>query len=252
LSPRALPTDRYVSVLHQALVCELQNTGWGVTLLPADDLGIGLRAVGAVILSGVEEGDARVARCREVGVPFVGVGYLGPECFTVVPDDTEGPRLVVRHFHQSGRRSLGFLSSLAYDRGPAMALRALAVAEQARALGLDLRVIDARPDVTSTLAGYRTIMRAPALLDGLDSLFCDTDEHALGVLAALADLGVPCPSQISVAGFDDLPGLSRSLTTVRQDFAGIAREAVALIAEAREGRPPRRVVVPVTLQVRAT
>jgi LacI family transcriptional regulator len=252
LSPRALPTDRYVSILHQALVRELQNTGWGVLLLSAGELLDGLGSVGTVILSGIEEADARVGLCRKAGLPFVGIGYLGSDCFAVVPDDAEGPKQAVRHFHAMGRRSLGFLSSFAHDRGPAMALRAKAIEDEAKASGMTLRVIDARVDVTSTLAGYRSVMQNPGVLDGLDCLFCDTDEHALGVLAALDDLGVPYPGRITVVGFDDLPGLSRQLSTIRQDFSEIARAAVALTVEAQEGLLPRRVVVPVSLQVRGT
>ncbi len=69
--------------------------------------------------------------------------------------------------------------------------------------------------------------------------------HALGAVAAIRDLGLRVPDQISVGGFDDLPGLSRHLTTIRQDFAEIARTAIALTEEARDGAPPRMVTVPV-------
>jgi LacI family transcriptional regulator len=250
LSPDALPTDRYVSLLHQSLIAALQATGWGVTLLPAEGLAARLPQVGAVILIGIEEDDSRIALCRAAGLPFVVVGYLDdPAVFRVVPDDDGGPRLAVRHFHGLGRRRLAVMSS---DDGPAGTLsrRARAAEDEALALGLTVTRITAARNATSTLSGYRTATRAADMLAGADCLFCDTDEHALGALAALEDQGLPVPGRISVAGFDDLPGLSRHLTTVRQDFARIAAEAIALTQEARDGAPARVVTVPVSLIVR--
>lgn len=253
LSRDALPTDRYVTILHQSLLKELGVSAWGVTLLPADQLQDGLSAVGAVILIGVNADDARLALCQDLGVPFVAIGYVDdPDVFRVVPDDAGGARLVVRHFHQLGRRRFAIMSSYSTGHGPAMSRRAHAATDEARRLGLGVTQFDALPDVTHTLSGYRTVLRGQDRLADIDCLFCDTDEHALGAVRALADLGVAVPGRITVAGFDDLPGLSRELTTVHQDFAEIARQAIALTAEARAEAPARTVVVPVALMIRGT
>lgn len=253
LSRDALPTDRYVTILHQSLLKELGASGWGVTLLAADELEAGLAGVGAVILIGVNEDDARLALCRSLGVPFVAIGYVDdPQVFCVIPDDDGGARMVVRHFHALGRRHFAIMSSYATGHGPAMSRRARAATDEARALGLSVTRIDALADVTHTLSGYRTVLRGAALLADADCLFCDSDEHALGAVRALADLDIAVPATISVAGFDDLPGLSRELTTIRQDFPAIARAAIALTAEARADDPARTVVVPVQLMLRRT
>lgn len=251
LSRDALPTDRYVSLLHQALLETLDASGRGVMLLPAASLEAGLGRVGAVILIGVAEGDPRIALCRRRGVPCVAIGYVpDPDAFSVVPDDEGGARAVVGHFHRLGRRRLVVLSGA--RPGEPLGVRALAAQDEAARLGLGFAHLSAPRDATHTLAGYRAILRAGAALEGCDALFCETDEYALGALAALRDGGVAVPSRIAIAGFDDLPGMAERLTTVRQSFPEIAEAALRLRDEAVAGAPARKVVVPVRLVVRET
>jgi LacI family transcriptional regulator len=253
LSRDALPTDRYVTLLYQNLVQQLDDSGWGVTLLAASELVARLATVGAVILIGVEDHDPRVALCKRAKMPFVAIGYLSePDVFCVTPDDADGARQVAAHFHGLGRRRLAMMSSFNRGHGPAMGIRADVAMSHAARLGMTVTHIDAEPDITSTLCGYRTAMRHKDRLAAADCLFCDTDEHALGAAAALRDLGLRIPQDISVAGFDDLPGLSRHLTTIRQDFAEIARATMLLREEAILDAPARKIVVPVQLIVRDT
>jgi LacI family transcriptional regulator len=253
LSRDALPTDRYVTLMYQALVSELDSSGWGVTLLAPDDLAARLPSVGAVILIGVEEHDPRVNLCRTADVPVIAIGYLSDtNVFSVVPDDADGARQVVQHFHATGRKRLLMMSSFTKGAGPAMGRRATAALATAYDLGMSASLIETAPGITSTLSGYRTARQHEAALRTADCLFCDTDEHALGALAAFEDIGIAVPDALRVAGFDDLPTLSAGLTTVQQNFREIARQTIALRQEALAGEPARNVVVPVTLMVRGT
>lgn len=253
LSRDALPTDRYVTLLYQNLVQQLDESGWGVTLLAASELAARMAMVGAVILIGVEHNDPRPALCKRAKVPFVAIGYVtDPEVFSVIPDDADGARQVVAHFHSLGRRHFAVMSSFNQGEGPAMGIRADVAKAEAARLGLSVTHLDALKDITNTLGGYRSTMRHKEKLAGIDCLFCDTDEHALGATSALRDLGRRIPQDISVVGFDDLPGLSRNLTTIRQDFAEIARSTIILREEAILNAPARKIVVPVQLILRQT
>jgi LacI family transcriptional regulator len=253
LSRDALPTDRYVTLLYQNLIQQLDNSGWGVTLLDAAELLDRLGTVGAVILIGVAEHDPRVAQCKAAKMPFVAIGYVSePDVFSVIPDDADGARQVVAHFHALGRKRLAIMSSYNHGHGPAIGRRAESAQAEADRLGLGVIHLEAVRDVTNTLCGYRTAMRFKETLTDIDCLFCETDEHALGAWSALQDIGLRTPQDITVAGFDDLPGLSRHLTTIRQDFAEIARSTIILREEAIIGSPARRIVVPVTLIHRDT
>lgn len=257
LSGCSLPTDRYVSLLHQSLVLELSALGWGARLVTPEELPNQLDEVGALVLIGVSEHDPRIEACRSAGLPLAAIGYpADPTVPSVVPDDADGARQAITHLVQQGRKQLALLSSVNASGGyPAMRVRRDAALATASALGVSMLTIEAESDVSSTLAGYRTVIRSAEPLKGVDGLFCDTDEHALGAIAALRDCHLNVPHDVSIVGFDDIPGFSGSLTTVRQDFRGIARAAVALCHSAEDRPVGHNIdphVVPVTLIPRQT
>jgi DNA-binding LacI/PurR family transcriptional regulator len=83
------------------------------------------------------------------------------------------------------------------------------------------------------------------------------DHCAAGLLQTARGCGVDVPGELSVVGYDDshVAGLSSiALTTVAQDAAALAVEAVTLaIGRAEDGeRVPQEVVVPPRLVVRST
>lgn len=253
LSNADLETNRYVTVMHQALLTALGASGYGVSLLAPETLEQHIHHVGMVLLVGAKTDDPRVELCKAAGKPFVVIGYINdPTVFSVVPDDDDGGRQVAQHFHRIGRQNMMIMSSLHIDLNQAKAKRALAATRTAQTLGLSVMQIDTQPSPTDTLSGYRTIMHAAPEFVAIDCLFCDTDELALGAITALQDLGHQVPGDINVAGFDDLPGLSDHLTTVRQPFHAIAQGAIDLRAAAISGASGRHIVVPVNLMVRDT
>lgn len=70
---------------------------------------------------------------------------------------------------------------------------------------------------------------------------CSNDVMAIGVIRALLEHGVRVPDDMSVTGFDDMPGMSNlypPLTTVRQDFDSLGtmamKEALFLMGEEAE------------------
>ena len=96
----------------------------------------------------------------------------------------------------------------------------------------------------------RALLRRP---DPPDAIFCLNDWMALGALRALADEGVAVPTDIAVAGFDDIEEgryHRPELTTVAPDKAEIARQAVArLTARLRPGPQPPAAEVTVAHQL---
>lgn len=81
------------------------------------------------------------------------------------------------------------------------------------------------------------------------------DDMAIGLVRALESAGRRIPDDISVVGFDDVPVaayLHVPLTTVRQDFAEIARQGMLRLVDEIEGRPvlSRRAALPLDLVVR--
>lgn len=101
-------------------------------------------------------------------------------------------------------------------------------------------------------AGYA----AGGALATASAVFCANDQMALGLLRAFADSGRGVPEDVAVIGFDDVPEAANfrpPLTTVRQDFAGLARRAVDLLVAGIDGADtPASTVVPTTLIERSS
>jgi LacI family transcriptional regulator len=71
-----------------------------------------------------------------------------------------------------------------------------------------------------------------AITPQLSAIFCNNDEMAAGVIAAVFEQGLRVPEDVSVAGFDDIPlscQIWPSLTTVRQPIYRIAQTATEIL-----------------------
>jgi len=93
--------------------------------------------------------------------------------------------------------------------------------------------------------------RAPEV----DALFCFTDALALGALHALAVAGRRVPSEIAVAGYDDIweaAYFAPALTTVGSDKSELARTAIDLLVRriADPERAPETITLPYEVIVR--
>jgi DNA-binding LacI/PurR family transcriptional regulator len=85
------------------------------------------------------------------------------------------------------------------------------------------------------------------------ALICQSDQLALGALAAADQLGLAVPADLSIVGFDDIEAASHTsppLTTVRQPLRYKGIITGQLVAEALAGEPERQVVLPAELVVR--
>jgi LacI family transcriptional regulator len=74
----------------------------------------------------------------------------------------------------------------------------------------------------------------------LTAVFAASDTMALGVLAELRRQGVRVPDDLSVAGFDDIPGLefiNPTLTTVHVPMAELGAAGVARLLNELDGNP---------------
>ncbi len=81
-----------------------------------------------------------------------------------------------------------------------------------------------------------------ALLVGPDrpsALFVSNNQMLIGAMQALADLGLSCPEDVSLAGIDDFPWadvFTPRLTTQRQPIGALANHAVRLLHARMQGR----------------
>lgn len=87
------------------------------------------------------------------------------------------------------------------------------------------------------------------------AVVCASDAIAAGVLLALSESGISVPKEVSVIGFDDVPGsafLIPPLTTISQPIYEKGQQAASILIDAIEGRSsgPVHVRLPAKLVVR--
>ncbi|WP_264775720.1 LacI family DNA-binding transcriptional regulator [Deinococcus aetherius] len=247
LAAQDLTFSPYHVLLRRAL--EGHTAPLGVQLVDLrDDLGGVARLPSAVlVLHAQGDDDPRLRLLRGRGVPAVLVGHQ-PGSFWVAPDDEGGGYLATTQLLRAGHRRLAYLG-----RGPSQVAqdRERGCLRAAREAGAEVIPIEA--DFT-VLSGYRALRRAWEGGARFTACFAQSDESAVGAVAALEDLGLRVPGDVSVVGFDGLPELPLPvpLTTVAQDIPRLARTALSLMQEATSGQPPRGEFIPVQLIPGAT
>jgi DNA-binding LacI/PurR family transcriptional regulator len=156
-------------------------------------------------------------------VPVVVVARRVRGVDAVRSDDVAGAAMGTDHLIGLGHRRIVYLDG---GRAPGAAERRRGYQRSASAGGLSASMspggLTEREGATAA-----TAMLASGNLP--TAVFAFNDRCALGVQDVLIRHGIAVPQQVSVLGFDDIPmaGLAHvSLTTIRQDSAGLARAAV--------------------------
>ncbi|HEY7928318.1 MAG: LacI family DNA-binding transcriptional regulator [Candidatus Dormibacteria bacterium] len=168
-----------------------------------------------------------------------------------VPDNRGGARLVTEHLLSLGHRSIAMIGGPPSIRTSRE--RERGYLEAMDAAGADPYV--ATSDFSRS-GGAEAMSRVLARRERrITAVFVATDSMAIGALTELRRRGLEVPDDISVAGFDDIPGLDvvhPSLTTVRVPMAEIGSAGVTRLLALLNGEPgrPRVRVHPVTLMVR--
>jgi LacI family transcriptional regulator len=104
-------------------------------------------------------------------------------------------------------------------------------------------------------SGYAAALRLLQMLPRPTAIFASNDLLACGTLSAAEHLGLRCPEDISVVGFDNLEFVEHTapaLTTVHQSGYQIGATACRILLEriANRDKPPEHIVLPTELKVR--
>jgi DNA-binding LacI/PurR family transcriptional regulator len=169
----------------------------------------------------------------------------------VVADNAIGGRLVAERMASAGHRRLAFIGDLVADTvrerwGGFSRLAAELTGEvpfKYDVKGED-RLGDWGMEVRSAVVRIVKRKVRPT------AVFCSCDAIARHAMRAFAEAGLSVPRDVSIVGFDDDPiaeWTTPALTTVRQDFSAMGREAVkALVARIAKPAAPGAVLnVPV-------
>lgn len=209
------------------------------------------RLTDGLVLLGAHDDDLRLQYLQDQGVPYVLLGHR-PETACVAPDDVDGGRQVGEHLLRLGHQRIAFLAGGLHSQASHDRLVGLRTSLEAAGVGFNNET-DLFEGGNNDLEAYRVTRRL--LEDGLDAtaVFAASDEMASGVVAAIRDVGLQVPYDISVVGFDDIEEIAGDwLTTVRQDVGRLSDAAVSLLQEMMEGGPKDSVLLPVQLIPRST
>ena len=200
------------------------------------------------------------ALARARGIAFVGGDVRSdPDSSWVAIDDEAGGVLLGRHLADLGHRDVAVVVETNAPAGsevvelPAAAVAFPDYAARLRGLRQSLPgtltlVSGGHNAVASGAAAARWLMAQPEPPTAVVAL---SDVLALGVLAALAELGTAVRAEVSVCGFDDIAEAApRDLTTVRQPIRERGRAVGRLLVEQDAG--PRQVLLPISLVVRGS
>lgn len=174
----------------------------------------------------------------------------GQEFHPISVDQQLGARLATRYLIELGHREI------VHVRGPQDWFDA-----QQRYVGWRAELEDAGVAVPEPIDADWSAARGFEIgrelaREGLPSaVFAANDQLALGLLRAFFEAGVSVPGDVSVVGFDDIPGsayFSPPLTTVRQEFDRLGRKAIGMLLAAIDGEPLDHTPIPPRLVVRGS
>jgi LacI family transcriptional regulator len=160
------------------------------------------------------------------GLPTVLMNTVldGDDYAALSVDNHGGVRLLMKHLIDGGHRRIAFIQGPPKNRD--VAEREAAYLQQVAEHGLEPIVL---PGDFNEESGYRAGEQLLAMSSRPDAVFAANDMMAIGCMAAIRDAGLRIPTDIAVAGFDDVPMaryVTPALTTVRVSIAELGKEAL--------------------------
>lgn len=154
---------------------------------------------------------------------------------------TDAGAAMTRHLLARGRQRIAFAAA---QLDPRVMQRLYGWRTALQAVGLYDRALEFLHPAPSSLALggalFEQIMRQRPAVDAI--FFCN-DDLAQGALMAALRLGISVPSQVAIAGFNDLTGSDQmvpTLTTVRTPRARIGEAAAQMLLQLMHGEAPEQ------------
>jgi LacI family transcriptional regulator len=158
----------------------------------------------------------------------------------IVLDHKRAARLALEHLKKLGHENIAFIKGQTVSSDSAA--RWSAICEVAEELGIRIRpelTIQLEGTDSTPAIGYPFAKQLLARKQPFTALFAYNDISAIGSIWAIKEAGLRVPEDISVIGFDDIPGAAYAnpgLTTVRQPLIRMGQIAAQTVVDQIEGR----------------
>jgi DNA-binding LacI/PurR family transcriptional regulator len=172
---------------------------------------------------------------------------------TVTVDNEEGAYQAIRYLLELGHRRIACIAGQLHVTSGLERLKGFKRA--LRGAGISIAPEYIQEGRFDRLSGYEKALMLLQFSPRPTAIFAANDLVALGVLAAMRELGLRCPEDVSLVGFDDLELASftnPALTTVAQPAYQMGARAAGLLFERLRGEeiPTRHIVMKATLKAR--
>ena len=259
-------TNPFFPPVVRAIEAHLQPHGYSSLIANSDGFEAGERGAltslldrrvdGLIVASGQRD-ESSISDLYDAGVKVVLLNRdAGPVPYPLVTgNDASGITAAVEALYELGHRRLLHIS------GPmnisTSSARSSAFEAACRSFeGLSGLVVTA--DSLSIEAGHSAML--PLLQDrshGVTGVIASTDLIAVGVLRALKQMGIDCPRDMSVVGFNDVQfaeDFSPPLSTIRVPTTEMGMQAAQLLLDALSGtvQSAETIMLPVTLIMRGS
>jgi len=195
---------------------------------------------------------------HSVPVPTVAVsGHRQHEGVTnIVLDHTRAACLALGHLVSLGHREIAVM--IGAPASPDANDRWHAIARVAQEMGAPIRpelTVQIAAEDSSPELGYPYARILLSRQRPFTALFAFNDFSAIGAIRAIQEAGLRVPQDVSVIGFDDIPGAAfhyPSLTTVRQPLRQMGEIAARTLIDRIEGKEdgPKEIAVAPELIIR--
>jgi len=257
----------FYSTILEAVVTTATSRGYGVLVTgrlggdPAkwlSDYFLSNRADGLLLFDGFLDTRKLHAISAENGLLPLVAAYdelPDPQINSVITDNLQAAERAVDYLYQLGHRKIGHIAGPSRNTFPNE--RLVGYRKAMFEHRLEIRDDWVLPGDYTMESGRSAAEHFARLKDRPTAVFAGNDEMAIGLIATLRRLGIECPGEISVMGFDDISvsqNYSPALSTMRQPREQIGRIATETLINILEGNrttsDPARVVLRSELVVR--
>ncbi|MEO6982667.1 MAG: substrate-binding domain-containing protein, partial [Edaphobacter sp.] len=172
---------------------------------------------------------------HKVNLPVVGISSHSKisGVTNVVLDHNRAAKMALRHLYDLGHRRIAFMKGSRFISDTEV--RWQAILTIAQEIGIAVRpelCIHLEKNSWSPDLGYPPVRELLARTRDFTAIFGFNDTTAIGAIRAIEDVGLNCPRDISVIGFDDIivaEYYNPRLTTVRQPLHKMGWTAAQLL-----------------------
>lgn len=239
------PCAHYVANVQAGVLEECEKRGYDLIVHPRTSPGYELsrevislynqaRFDGVILTPPLCDNQTILAALSEEGVPTTLIAPGSPLAMfpSVVTDDERAAYEMTRYLLDLGHRKIAFVSGhpahLAVQQRTAGFIRAMSESGVPIDDGMIIEGFN------SFSCGVEAAKKLFGRSQRPTAIFAANDEMAAGVLSIAHDQGLRVPSELSLAGFDDIPIATQlwpPLTTVGQPIRQMARRATSLLLD---------------------